>query len=136
MENKSTKSKKPIITIAVILLVAVAAVLCVLFVIRPLLSSGEKTVTIDVVDAEGSVSSYEFETTDETLGELLVNEGIAEGESSQYGLFITTVDGITADESKQEWWCITKAGEEMMTGADDTPLADGDQYELTLTTGW
>ncbi len=51
-------------------------------------------------------------------------------------LFITTVDGETADDSQQQWWCITKGGEMLMTGAGETPVADGETYELTLTTGY
>ena len=47
-----------------------------------------------------------------------------------------TVDGETADESIQQWWCITKGGEMLMTGVDDTMIADGEAYEFTLTTGW
>ena len=63
-------------------------------------------------------------------------EGIIQGSESEFGLYILTVDGETADEDLQQWWCITKGGEQLMTGADDTMIADGEQYEFTLTTGW
>ena len=43
------------------------------------------------------------------------------------------MDGVTADAEKQEWWCITKNGEQLNTGADQTPIADGEHYELTLS---
>lgn len=46
------------------------------------------------------------------------------------------MDGYTADESAQEWWCLTKGGQSVNTGVDSTPIADGDAFELTLTTGW
>ena len=36
----------------------------------------------------------------------------------------------------QEWWCFTKNGETLMTGVDDTMIADGEHYEATLTVGW
>ena len=36
----------------------------------------------------------------------------------------------------QEWWCFTKGGEMLMTGVDDTMIADGEQYEATFTVGW
>ena len=49
---------------------------------------------------------------------------------------MTAVNGIAADDSKQEWWCFTKGGEEMMTGVDTTPIADGDAFEITLTEGY
>ena len=47
-----------------------------------------------------------------------------------------TVDGVTADEAKQQWWCFTKGGETLMSGVDTTPIEDGDCCEITLTTGW
>ena len=51
-------------------------------------------------------------------------EGLVEGEESSYGLFITTVDGETADDSNQEWWCLTKGGEMWNYGADSTELSE------------
>ena len=69
-------------------------------------------------------------------GELLLAEQVAEGEDSAYGLFITTVDGETAQDSLRQWWCITKGGERVETGVDATPIADGDHFELTFTTGY
>ncbi len=97
----------------------------------------EKTVTVDVYIHDQQQSSNEITTTAETLGDLLLESGLAEGEDSQYGLYIQTVDGVTADEAKEEWWCITKnGGETVQTGADSTPIADGERYELTLTTGY
>ena len=44
------------------------------------------------------------------------------------------VDGVEADDSKSQWWCITKDGEQVNTGVDATPIEDGDHYELTLST--
>ena len=57
-------------------------------------------------------------------------------EESQYGLYVKTVNGVTADEAKEEWWCFTKDGEDVMTGVDSTPVADGDHFEITLKTGY
>ena len=73
---------------------------------------------------------------EEYLGPALQSEGLIDGTQSEFGLYITTVDGYTADESAQEWWCLTKGGQSVNTGVDSTPIADGDAFELTLTTGW
>ena len=62
--------------------------------------------------------------------------GLLEGEEGQYGLYVKSVNGITADEANQEWWCLTKGGEDVMTGVDMTPVEDGAAYEFTLTVGW
>ena len=43
------------------------------------------------------------------------------------------VDGETAQDSLNQWWCVTKGGERVNTGADLTPIADGDRFELTLS---
>ena len=36
-------------------------------------------------------------------------------------LFITAVDGEKADDTKQQWWCITKGGETVNTSAEQDP---------------
>ena len=66
--------------------------------------------------------------------EAALDEKLAEGEQGPYGLFITTVDGETAQGSLRQWWCITKGGEKVDTGVDATPIADGDHFELTMST--
>ena len=45
---------------------------------------------------------------------------------------ITEVNGRKADNSKQEWWCITKDGEFSDYGVDMLIIQDKDKYELTL----
>ena len=66
----------------------------------------------------------------------LEQENLITGSESEYGLFVETVDGETADSDAQEWWCFTKGGEMLMTGVDDTVIADGEHYEVTFTVGW
>lgn len=134
METK--KSKKGIIILAVVLVVAIVAAIAVYAATRPTPKAGEKTITIVVDAGEQLQQTTEFYTDQEFLGPLLRENDFVVGEDGDYGLYINTVAGVTADEGKQEWWCITKGGEQVFTGADETPLADGDRYELTLMTGW
>ena len=103
---------------------------------RPETAAGGKTIDVVVVHGDGSEADFQYRTDAEYLGEVLTENGLAEGTESAYGLFITTVDGETADDSLQQWWCITREGEMLSTGADQTPIADGEQYELTLTEGY
>ncbi|MEG0591367.1 MAG: DUF4430 domain-containing protein, partial [Lachnospiraceae bacterium] len=70
------------------------------------------------------------------LGEVLKVEKLVKGEEGEYGLFITEANGIAVDEKKQQWWCLTKNKEQVNTSADQTPISDGEQYELTLTEGY
>lgn len=96
----------------------------------------KKTVTVTVTHKDGSTKDFTYETTEEMLGAVLQNEKLIEGDNGQYGLFVTTVDGYTADSGSQEWWCLTVDGESAMTGIDSTPIEEGRSYGLVLTVGY
>lgn len=95
-------------------------------------AAAEKSITLTVVHKDGSEKEIALTTKEQYLGAALEAEGIIAGEEGQYGLFIKTADGETADESNQEWWCLTKEGEMTETGVDSTEFTDGDKFELTL----
>ncbi len=100
---------------------------------------GAKTITVDIVTPAGETTTTKtvtIHTDAEFLRGALDQEKLIAGDESEYGIYIKTVDGITANEANQEWWCITKGGETLFTGADSTPIADGDHFELTLTVGY
>ena len=97
---------------------------------------GSKKLVVTVVHGDGSSKDFSIATDAEFLRGALEEQSLIEGSESEYGLFVTAVDGETADDSLQQWWCFTKGGEMLMTGVDATPIADGEHYEITLTTGW
>ena len=130
-----TNMKKTLIPAAALIL-AVAVFLGVWFATRPAVQQGAKALTVEVVHGDSTTKTFDFRTDAEYLGRALVEQNIVEDNQGPYGLYILTADGETADESEQEWWCITKGGEALMTGADETPVADGETYELTLTVGY
>ena len=103
---------------------------------RPLVlhQVGDKTVVVEVVHGDESAKEFTYHTDAEYLGQVLVEEKLVKGESSQFGLYITTVDGETAQESENQWWRVTQDGEMVNTGVDTTPVQDGDHFELTLST--
>ena len=127
-----------------LLLLGGVLVLCVLVALfawlwlenRPEGTEGEKEITVEVVLTDGTTTPFVIHTDAEFLRGALEEIDLVQGDESEYGLFIKTVNGVTADESKQEWWCLTKNGEMHMLGVDSTPIADGDKYELTLTVGY
>lgn len=132
-ELKNTKK----ILIALIGLIVVIAVLFGVYrFTKPATVQGAKTITVDVIHKDTSQKTFEYHTDREYLGEVLIDEGLVSGEEGAYGMFITTVDGETVDNANQEWWCITKNQEMLNTSADQTPIADGEKYELTLTIGY
>lgn len=127
-------NKKTIL--AIVLIVALVAVLLtVYFVTRPAPEVGGKTITVEIKYDEVS-KEVKINTDAETLAAALKEKNLIEGSESEWGLFITGVDGRTADDAKQEWWSITKNGEMTPTGADTTMIADGEHYELTLMVGY
>ena len=116
---------------AAALVVVALLLLGIWYVNRPQGQAGEKTITVEVVHADESSREFTYQTSEEFLGPVLVQEGLVQGEESTYGLFITTVDGETAEGN--QWWCITQDGQMVETGADTTPIADGDHFELTMS---
>lgn len=129
------KNKKLVITIAVIV-VLVAALLAVYVATRPAATAGGKTVTVTVVHADGTSKDFTYQTDAEYLGELLVAEGLVEGEDSEYGLYITKVDGEDAIyEEDGSYWALYEGDTYANQSADQTPLTDGGTYSLVYTIG-
>lgn len=126
-------NKKTLFAVTALAVVA-ALMLGLWYFTRPETQVGDKTVVVEVVHADGNSREFTCQTDEEYLGPLLLEEKLAEGEQGAYGLFITTVDGETAQDSLRQWWCITKEGERVDTGVDTTPIADGDHFELTMST--
>ena len=138
MEEKHAKKQsraKVIIFIAVLAVLAVG-MFAAYQTFMPKGQTGEKELTVTVIHGDKSERKFTCQTDAAYLGEVLVKEAIADGEDGQHGLFITSADGEAADDSRQQWWCITKSGKEVNTWADQTPIADGDQFELTLREGY
>ena len=134
-EEKTMKNRKVWLGI-----IALAAVVCLMAGLwlgtRPEAVEGSKAVTVAVVHKDESQKVFEYRTDVEYLGELLLEEGLAEGETSQYGLMISAVDGETADWSvDQSYWAIYIGTEYATTGADGIVLTDGGEYLLVYTIG-
>lgn len=130
------KRKKGIIIALAVLLVVFIGVLAIYFTTRPATAVGAKTLTVEVVHKDGTKKEFTFQTETEYLGDALVEGKVVEENQGDYGLYILTADGETADEGKQEWWKLTQAGEGLQVGADAQPILDGERYELTFTVGY
>ena len=138
MENNAAKksSKKKIIIGVVILIIAAIALFGIYKNFMPTGQVGDKEITVVVVHGDKSEKDFVYQTDEAYLRPVVEDEGLVKGSESEFGLFITTVDGETADSSKEQWWCITKSGEMINTSVDDAPIADGDTYEFTLIEGY
>ena len=93
----------------------------------------EITVTVDI---RGASENFVILTKAEYLADALIEASLVKGVDGQYGLFITEVLGVAANEDNQEWWCITKDGEQMFTSVSEEAIQDGNKYEITLFVGW
>ncbi|MEE0421062.1 MAG: DUF4430 domain-containing protein [Lachnospiraceae bacterium] len=136
---EQTKEQKNFKKILVGLIFLVLAILVLYWVYRTFMpggQSGDKKITVKVIHGDQTERTFVYQTDEEYLGAVLKADKLAEGDEGQFGMFITSVDGEKADDTKQQWWCLTKKGEQVNTSADQTPISDGDTYELTLTEGY
>lgn len=129
------KNKKTWIAIIAVVLVVVLAVVAV-NAMKPKASGDTKNITVTVVHKDGSEKVFTYATEEANLGAVLLNEGLVEGEDSSFGLMITTVDGETASwDEDQSYWALFIGEEYATTGADQTPVNDGDAFKLVYTIG-
>ena len=123
--------------IAMVALVCAAAVFVgAYFATRGATSEGSKTLTIEIVHGNGESREYTIRTDAEYLGEVIVAEGLVNGEEGPYGLYFDTADGETADWNvDQSYWSILIGEEYATIGADGIALTDGGVYSLVYTIG-
>ena len=112
------------------------ALVVVLVMMLSLAACGGKSFTVVVADLDGNETTFQYKSDKATVGEALLEEGLSAGEDSEYGLYITTVNGITADwDADQTYWAFYIDGEYAMTGIDATEIVDGSTYSMVLTKG-
>ena len=127
MASKKTK----IISGVILALLVVAAVLALIF-LHPDANPGSKEIVFQVTHSDGTVVNFDIRTDSENLRGALEQRELIAGEEGPYGLYVTEIDGETADDGQRQWWCFTKDGEMLNTGVDDTMIADGEHYEAFI----
>lgn len=97
------------------------------------LGEGALAFTFSVIDADGAETWFEIHTDAETVGEALTENELLEGEDGPYGLYVKTVNGITADYDKDKvYWAFYVNDEYAMSGVDQTKIAEGDIYSFQI----
>lgn len=97
------------------------------------LGEGNTKFTFVVIDADGNETDFEIHTDKETVGEALLDENLIEGDDGEYGLYVKTVNGVTADyDTDQIYWAFYINGEYATTGVDSTPVTEGDTYSFKV----
>ncbi len=127
-------NKKTILIAAVTLLVLAGILAGIWYANRPQTDDGTKTITVEVLHGDGSTKSFTYTTSAEFLGEVILAEGLVKGEEGEYGLYILTVDGEDAVyEDDGAYWALYQNGEYATSGADTTPIQDGDVFRFEYT---
>ena len=98
--------------------------------------NGQKAYTLEVSDGNESIH-YSGKTDAEYLSGLMddlknTEDFTYESSTSDYGMYISSVNGLKADDTKKTYWAIYVNGEYGQYGADSQPVNDGDEYALKL----
>ncbi len=97
------------------------------------IGEGKVTFAFTVVDAEGNETQFEVSTDQTTVGAALLENGLIAGDEGAYGLYVKSVNGITADYDKdQTYWAFYINGEYAATGVDVTDIVEGDSYAFKV----
>ena len=102
---------------------------------------GAKTVTVNVINKQekGAEVWYKIKvkTDAATLADALTENGLADGSTSEYGLYITKLivplDGGNYEKEAEEgfWWCLEQNGEMTSVGASFIEISGGEEFDFT-----
>ncbi|MCH5259469.1 MAG: DUF4430 domain-containing protein [Lachnospiraceae bacterium] len=97
------------------------------------LGTGSTEFSLTVTDKEGSETQFEIHTDKQTVGDALLELGLIDGEESEYGLYVKTVNGLTVDyDTDGAYWAFYINGEYASSGVDSTDITEGDSYSLKV----
>ncbi|MBQ7345576.1 MAG: DUF4430 domain-containing protein [Oscillospiraceae bacterium] len=98
------------------------------------LGEGATTIYVTVQDVDGTVSKFQVNTDAATVGEALLNVELIAGDESDYGLYVTSVNGITADwDTEKAYWAFYIGEEYAQTGVDSTEIVADTTYTFVKT---
>ena len=97
------------------------------------LGEGQTTFPFVVIDKDGNETNFEIHTDKTIVVEALLDVELIEGEASEYGLYVKTVNGITADyDVDQTYWAFYVNGEYATAGVDTTTIEEGATYSFKV----
>ena len=97
---------------------------------------GLKKVTIVVEDNNGKEESFTDNMDAATLREAMdkMTDFEFDGNDSEYGIMVTTVNGIVADDNKDgAYWAFYVNGKYCEYGIEEQPVKDGDIFRIEYT---
>lgn len=97
------------------------------------LGEGSTVFELSVEDKEGAQTKYEIHTDKETVGEALLELELIDGEEGEYGLYVKSVGGVTADyDTDGVYWAFYINDEYAQTGVDSTEIKEGESYSFKM----
>ena len=95
------------------------------------IGEGETAFAFTVTFADGTSAHYNVHTDETTVGAALQALGLIEGDESEYGLYVTAVDGVTLDyDTDGKYWAFYVGGAYATSGVDTTDIVPGESYEM------
>ena len=100
------------------------------------IGEGSVVFRFEVTDNTDTVTAWNIRTEETTVGAALLEAGLVDGDVSAFGLFVTEVNGLTADyNADQSWWAFYIDGEMSITGVDTTDIEPDKVYAFVYTQG-
>lgn len=94
-----------------------------------ILGEGATVFDFTVVDKDGMETVFEIHTDKELVGEALLELGLISGDEGAYGLYVKSVNDITADyDTDGTYWAFYVNGEYASSGVDTTTINEGESY--------
>ena len=99
------------------------------------IGEGKNSFTLEIVDGDKNKITATINCDDTIVGDALQAYGIIAGEEGEYGLYVKSVNGITADYDKDgTYWSFYINGEYAVAGVDMTEIENGATYTLAVET--
>ena len=97
------------------------------------IGEGNTEFAFEVVLEDGTTTLYNVHTDEKTVGAALLGVNLIAGDDSEYGLYVKTVDGVTADyDNDGTYWAFYIDGEYASTGVDSTDVVPGSTYSFKV----
>ena len=94
---------------------------------------GDKSFTLEVTGEDANVISCVVYTNASTVGEALSDLNLIDGDDSEYGLYVKSVNNMTYSyETDGKYWAFYVDGEYAVNGVDDTEITDGSTYAFKV----
>lgn len=95
---------------------------------------GKTAFNFEVTDLDGTTTKFLVKTDKTIVGDALLEAGLITGDPGPYGLYVKTVNGISAVyETDNAYWAFYTNGEYATKGVDQTEIDPTATYSLVKT---